>query len=512
VRPPGSGSRAADRVRVRLPLWLRTGACAVLLAGPTALAFFTGGYFQSTRAWAGLVAWLLAAAGAAISPARWPRSRSCLLALGGLAGLSAWTLASIVWAPVAGSAYGAAQIDLLYLGGLLAAALLLRDRRARSAVEPAAAAGALIVVGYGLSERLLPGVLHFARSVSAQGRLEQPLTYWNAMGELAAIGLVVCVRIAGDRRRERWLRSAAAAATAPLGLGLYVSFSRGALFAAAAGVVALLVLSRRREQLRSALLGIDATVLIAVACSRLHGITNLSGSLATREHQGAIALLALALIAGVAALVQWWLADGARGGSLRLPRHAGWLAALVICAGFAVAVALGAKEHSGVPLSAGAKRLVTFESNRYDYWRVALRAFAHDPLTGVGAGGWAVWWLRYRPYADAAKDAHSLELQTLAELGLVGLALLLAFLGGLALAARAAHRIDAAAAAGPVAACVVWAAHSPLDWDWQMPAVTLVAVLLAGATLALAGGGGGVRLSAPVPAGEPARGPAEPQS
>jgi len=476
---------------------LRVGACAALLAGPTVLAFFTGGYFATARAWAGLVAWALAALAAIVSPAGLPRARAGRLALVALAALGLWTLASMLWAPIAGSAYAAGQIDLLYLGGLLAAAMLLRDPGARQLLEPAAAAGTLIVIGYGLSARLLPGLLHFSRSVSAQGRLEQPLTYWNAMGELAAIGLVLCMRLAGDRRRERWLRSTAAAATAPLGLGLYISFSRGALFAAGAGVVALLVLAQRREQLRSALVAIDATVLSAAGCARLHGVTNLSGDLATRERQGAIALALVAAIGALAAAVQWWLADDARGGALRLPRRAPWLALAVICAGFALAVALGAKERSGAPLSSGAGRLATLQSDRYDYWRVALRAFAHEPLIGVGAGGWAVWWLRYRPYDDNAQDAHSLELQTLAELGLIGAALLLAFLAAVGVAARAAHRIDAAAAAGPIAAFVVWLAHSPLDWDWQMPAVTLVGLLLAGATLALADGWGRVQLAPP---------------
>ena len=80
---------------------------------------------------------------------------------------------------------------------------MLRAPPAQRAVEPALAAGTLIVIGYGLSERLLPGLLHFARSVSAQGRLEQPLTYWNAMGELAAIGFVLAARLAGDRSRPR---------------------------------------------------------------------------------------------------------------------------------------------------------------------------------------------------------------------------------------------------------------------------------------------------------------------
>jgi hypothetical protein len=41
-------------------------------------------------------------------------------------------------------------------------------------------------------------------------------------------------------------------------------------------------------------------------------------------------------------------------------------------------------------------------------------------------------------------------------------------------------------AAGPIAAFVVYVAHAPLDWDWEMPAVTLVAMILAGQLLASA--------------------------
>ena len=73
---------------------------------------------------------------------------------------------------------------------------------------------------------------------------------------------------------------------------------------------------------------------------------------------------------------------------------------------------------------------MTLESNRYDYWDVAFRAFKAQPLHGVGAGGWAVDWLRYRTINESAQDAHSLPLQTLAELGIVGILLLIAFLGG----------------------------------------------------------------------------------
>ena len=109
----------------------------------------------------------------------------------------------------------------------------------------------LIVVGYGISERLLPGLLSFQHSASAEGRLEQPLTYWNAMGELAAIGAVLAVRVAGDLARTRALRAAAAAASVPLGLGLYLAFSRGALFACAAGLATVIVAARSRAQLHA---------------------------------------------------------------------------------------------------------------------------------------------------------------------------------------------------------------------------------------------------------------------
>jgi hypothetical protein len=215
-------------------------------------------------------------------------------------------------------------------------------------------------------------------------------------------------------------------------------------------------------------------------------VTSLAGSATSRERDGAIVFVALVVIAALAALVQRrWVDRTGCDARLRLPARAPLLATLVICAGLGLAIVLGAHEQSAQPLQGGSSRLVSLQSNRYTYWRVALRAFASEPLHGVGAGGWAVDWLRWRPFAEGAQDAHSLELQTLAELGLVGLALLAAFLAGVGIAARAAYRVAPGAAAGAIAGCVVWLAHSPLDWDWEMPAVTLIAVVLAGSLLAL---------------------------
>ena len=114
--------------------------------GPTALAFFTGGYFDGPRDWAGLVAWLLVAVARSPAPAAASAAAGPSLALGGLAAARGVDAAVDHWAPIAGNAYHAGQIVVLYLGALLAAVLLLRRPAGRRAlVEPALAAGTLIV-------------------------------------------------------------------------------------------------------------------------------------------------------------------------------------------------------------------------------------------------------------------------------------------------------------------------------------------------------------------------------
>jgi O-antigen ligase len=457
----------------------------VLLAGPTVLAFFSGGFFTEAQVWAGLVAWLLVAAALVLRAGDGPLSRAAWVAIAGVGLLALWTLASMAWAPIVGSAYHAGQMVVLYTGVLVAACLLLASPSVRVWVEPALGLGALIVIGYGISERLLPGVLHLAHSVSAEGRLEQPLTYWNAMGELAALGFVLCAALTGSPHRPRWMGRLAAAACAPLAIGLYLSFSRGALFACLAGLLAVLVAAPVRAQRRGVILTVIAGGLAVAASAPLHGVTALSGSLSTREHQGAIVLVVLVVVMVAAGLVQPRLVgSGAAQHPFRLPRRAPWIALALICAGLAVAITVGAKETTVSPsLSGGASRLTSLESDRYAYWNVALRAFSSQPVYGVGAGGWELWWLRYRTVPAFAQDAHSLPLQTLAELGLVGLVLLGVLVGGVAAGACRAHRVSPRFTSGAIGAIVAYAAHAPLDWDWQMPAVTLVALVLAGMVL-----------------------------
>ncbi len=444
-------------------------AAALLLAGPLALALAKGGYFDEGRLWAGIGAWLLVAVAAFVAPRPLPRSRAAIAALAGLAGLLAWTLISFAWAPLRAPAVDDAQRLALYLAVLIAATALLRGDAARWVV-PAIAASIVAATLYGLSERLLPGIFELTRSRAAMGRLDQPLTYWNAMGAWAAIGLVLCARIAGARRL-------AAAGAAPLGAAVALSFSRGAIAAAIIGLGVLATLDPRG--LRAIAVCAGSALLAGVAAASLPAVRTLEGS---RESEGLVLLGALAILAVAAVLLvprEPAARPAARGSRRRL--------VVAVLAASLLLVAGAAAIEGGTPDDgATATRLSSTATNRYAYWEVALSSFADAPLQGHGSGSFGADWLRERDVPEVVRDAHSLELETAAELGLAGLALLGLLLGGVGAAAAVALGRERAAAVGPVAGLAVWAVHSALDWDWEMPALTLVALLLAGLLLALA--------------------------
>jgi hypothetical protein len=82
-------------------------------------------------------------------------------------------------------------------------------------------------------------------------------------------------------------------------------------------------------------------------------------------------------------------------------------------------------------------------------------------------------------------EVHSLPLEMAAELGIVGLLGFVLTVTGVALAAGRALRRRQAIAAGWCAALLVWLLQASIDWHWQVPAVTLPALILAGALIAL---------------------------
>jgi O-Antigen ligase len=457
-----------------------------LIVMPGVLAFYSGGFFDEPRLIAALVSWALFLLAALVAPRPLPVSAAGRTAIVALTLLSAWSLLSLRWAPIGDRAQDDVQRLLLYLGFFGAAMAFLREASLRRALEPALALSAFAVVAYALSERLLPGVFELDRSASAAGRLEQPLTYWNAMGLISALGFVLAARVAGDPSRPALLRAGLAGVAVPLGLGVYLSFARGALAALAVGLLVLVALApERRAQLRSAVTLVLASSVAALIASLLPTVK----SLGERDSGDGLLMLAVLVLLAVGTAL---LAPRAARARIELPSSVRSRPALLGAAAIAIAIVVGlaavayeGEPEAGTPATgADPGRLRSIESNRYRYWDVALETFAEHPLAGAGAGAFAVEWLKLPDRPDAARDAHSLYLETAAELGVVGLALLLLFIGGVGAAGVRLGRLDARAAAGPAAALATWAFHAGLDWDWEMPAVTLVALGLAAALIA----------------------------
>ena len=109
-------------------------------------------------------------------------------------------------------------------------------------------------------------------------------------------------------------------------------------------------------------------------------------------------------------------------------RRLGIAAVALVAVGLLVAGEREVRDRRSPPASqqgAPDRLLSTSTSFRSDYWRVAGRMVRDDPVLGAGAGGFERTWLRERPALLFVRDAHDLYLETLAELGAVGLALLL---------------------------------------------------------------------------------------
>ena len=202
-----------------------------------------------------------------------------------------------------------------------------------------------------------------------------------------------------------------------------------------------------------------------VAAGVLAGVVVLAVALTLTESAGAM----LALAAGFACLLA--LASGH-------PRHRvlATLAAGLLPIGAAVALLLATGRASvGVPaLSLGV---------REHYWRVAADDVAAHPLHGAGAGSFRVSWLEERRIAANARDAHSVYIETFGELGLVGLVLVaVVILIPVVIGIRGRDDLLVATA---TSAFVVYALHAAIDWDWELPAVTMTALGCAAAVLGL---------------------------
>ncbi len=454
-----------------------------------------GGYFATAWGWAALgLAWSAGVALVVRSQIHYTRLE--LAACAALATFVVWIGVSALWSQSVSRSVLDAERALLYVAGLLAVFTVARSATLRHLLGGILAAIAALAT-YAVATRLFPERLGSFDPVSAY-RLGAPVGYWNALGILAVIGILLALGTA-NAGKLLLTRAFAGASLVPLSSALFFTYSRGAWIALFLGLTAQIALEKRRLQLITTILLVGTAPALAVwLSSRSSALTHMKSSLEKASAQGhrlAIVLLALTIFGGLIAL-----ALGAAGRRVHVPADLRRTYAIVLVA--ALVLGLGAMfQRYGDPVtmtrtaynnftgSANPRkgtdlntRLFSLWGNgRPTMWKLAWRDAEAHPWLGSGAGTYELFWARNRPYPNKVVDAHGLYAQALAEVGPIGLGLLtLLLVIPLAAVARArAHPLGSAAFAGYVA----YLFHAGVDWDWQMPVVTLVGLFCGGALL-----------------------------
>lgn len=484
-------------------------AMVALMLLPGALVVFmgfnAGGYFAAAPAAAAIVL-------AQVLLFRIVRSRdplgglapAALVAIAALCLYAALTLASALWSHSTSRALIEFDRGCLYLLVLVLFATVRASASNLRWLIRGLAVGASIVCLAGLISRVAPDVWHTAPDVSNQ-RLSYPVTYWNALGLLAAMGILLTLHLTCTLGERRLVRVLAAGMVPLLAATLFFTFSRGAIAAGAIGLVVYALVARPSALLSGALATVPATAVLIVIAFHANLLDTVDPTTPAALSQGHRVALAAAVCVAVCAALRLFLAVGLDP-RLRHATSRPWMsrrakqAAIGGSAAAAVVIllALGAPrslENDWNRFLSGAaprgnqgdlRQRLTDPSNngRSDLWKVALRGFAADPVHGRGAGTYQTIWDQRRPHFAYTVNAHSLYLQAMAELGIPGLLLVVGLVAtvlvGLARRARGAQRSLYGAL---LAAGVVWAVHAGVDWDWEMPVVTLPFFAAAGLAL-----------------------------
>jgi O-Antigen ligase len=515
--------RAMDSVAARpatliARAWRRRDAQAVstwALAGGLVLylGLDGGGYDIVVHSQVGIIVWWMLLVGAAwgvLPAARFTRLGWASMALFGA--FVGWTLLGSGWAPSSDLALQSVSLTAGYLGVLVLALAVHRDREValRHTISAVATAGTLIA-GFALLSRLRPDMFSASHQTASflgggtRGRIAWPLNYWNGLAALVA--LLLPLLLANATRARTLLGQAAAAGAIPMvSLCAYLTFSRGGAIAATAGVLVFFALAEDRIPKLATMLTAagGSAILIAGAVHRSAVEKGLSGSAA--HHQGKTLLVAVVLVSGGVAMAQAGIGLATRHAALprllRVPlARARWLLAGGVVIVVVVALAAHVPHHLNHAWTTFKTRGATtlhqdtlnrFSSasgnGRYDYWVMAAHTSSQHLLRGWGAGAFQQLWPSRAPVFSSVLNTHNLYLETLLDGGLIGLALLASFLAlllvaAILLVARSEYELRTRAAA-VAAAIVSFALSASIDWVWQIPAIPVAIILLGAAVLA----------------------------
>jgi hypothetical protein len=412
-----------------------------------------------------------------------------------LAGLGVWIVVSAMWSVSSAASIREGERMLVYVALGLVLALVLRRGDADALVR-GVFLGTTAICSYALATRLFQDWKETYADPTLPYRLAEPIGYWNALGLVAAMGLLLSLGLVAHGKG--FLHPLAGGAALPIfATTLYFTFSRGAWAALAIGFVAMVAFDARRLRLCwSALVVAPASAACVAVASLQQALTTEGAPVAdavTEGHRLAVVIVALTLASSAFSLGAAWVSSRVRvPGFARRSFDVGLVTVTTVGIGAALVVTGGPtqvltelRDRLGATRVYGANlddRLFTVSSpERVESIRVAWDAARERPVIGHGAGSYEYIWYQQRPSEQVIRDAHSLYAEMLAELGIVGLGLLcLALLLPIAAAVRARRSRFVPAVTG---AYVAWIAHSAMDWHWEVVGVTLVALLAAGVAL-----------------------------
>jgi hypothetical protein len=458
------------------------------------LSYANGGFDSTTRAYGGIAAWWLLGAGAAVGIAatRANVDRLTLVAVGLLAAFAIWTLISVNWAPDSERAFAQFNQVSLYVA-VFAIAIVLARMVPASALTGGVAAGLVGIAVVALVSRCFPSTFGLQPGSTIlpplKNRLSFPLGYWNGLGIEVALAYPLLLTLMTSRRSR--VAGAVAALVLPvLAADMYLTSSRGAFVAAAVAVVAFVLLTPRRWAALAALVvaGGAGAVAVAVLVPR-KSLVNGDVDTALGVHQGHQAALWIGIAGLVSALA--WLGLAELGRRLPTPpRRVGQATAVAILILVIVAVAAAhpvAKFDAFKSLPAASKGshgtgttthlLNSSGSGRWQFWGAAISEFRGHPLNGGGAGSYEAWWLQHGSISLPNQYTHSLYLEALAELGIVGLLLIGgAVVAGAVGAVRSALSLRSGEIAAAAACGLAFFAAAAYDWIWELAGIAVVGV------------------------------------
>jgi len=483
------------------------GVVALVLLAPAALiylSFNAGGYFPNTPAFVAIIFAQALVLRTTLADRPFEGfGRALAIPLGALTLYAAWQLTSALWSHATARTLDSYDRTLLYVLALVLFGSVRYSRRQAGMLVRAVFAGLAAVCLIGLISRVLPHVWPTASSFF-NSRLNYPLTYWNAEGMVAAMVSILALHISADRAEHWSMRVLAATLFPAVAATLLLTFSRGAIGVAIIGLIAYCLLTRAAT-LPTTLLALAPTTAIALHSAwdatllATHHPT--SPAAISEGHHVAIVvgacmlgagLLRAALLPADRRIVDLPIVKTPPAPILRAGAGTAVILVLVAIALAAGGGSFAVREYdsfvsrNAAPSASQTRERLTdpANDNRLPLWKAAVKIFDTERLRGTGAGTYQQYYLRYRVDSPYVTDAHSLYLQSLAELGVVGFGLILVVVFGIlsGLAARI-RGPDRPLYAALFATTLAWAVHQALDWDWQMPAVTLGLFILAGAAL-----------------------------